>query len=130
MILSPSMRSWPWDSASRAVAVRRAAISPMVPSDLQGRRLVVQLLAHLLADDRPRPPAALAQPFGLGQLVDAAVAGQVPGQLLPAVPLATGLRRIAQVHRGLRGHGLTCGGLGEEQELVGVEALGARAVQP
>jgi hypothetical protein len=95
----------------------------------QGRRLVVELLAHFLADDYPRLSAALAHALRRGQFVDAAVAWKVPGQLLSAVPFAAGLRHITRGSRGRQRYGFIRHRLGEQQGLVGREALGPRTVE-
>jgi hypothetical protein len=100
-----------------------------VLNEEQRRRPIFELFAPVRADIDARLAAARAKALGLGQLVMAGLARQVLRQATAAMRPATppGRRRRCRLGRrrflGARGH------LREEQELMGVVALAARAVQ-
>ena len=100
----------------------------------QGRRLVVELLAHLLTDYHPLLSAAMRAKAAIGVQDDfihlRPLTGQVPGQVLTAVPFATRSRRLTRVSRRGRRYLTTLWRLVEQQQLVGVKTLGPRAIEP
>ena len=120
-----------------ALAVRAGVGTAHVFDDEQARRLVVELLAVLLADLDPGLATLRAAAFGLGQLVDTGAREGDPwarpcgrggraffvGAVLGSGS-AVGPRLRGRVRRGHR-----LEGIGDEQGLIGVEAFGARAVE-
>jgi hypothetical protein len=96
----------------------------------QRRRPVIELFAPVRADIDARLAAGRARAFGLGQLVMPGLPGQVVRQAAATVRPAPPPRLD---RRGRLGRGwcrvLASGRLSEEQELMGIDAFAARAVQ-
>jgi hypothetical protein len=104
-------------------------VDEVLDDELRGRP-VVELLAFVHADVDPQPAAALADAIGLGQFVVPGLARQDLRRAAAPVRTAPsrGLRRRCRLDR-RRGRVLVRGRICEQQELVGITALAARAVQ-
>lgn len=121
----------PSPAASQPLA---GVLVPHVLQHLQARRDVLQLLAGLAADARPRFAAAGALPLLVGEIVDDLDARQVVRQLPPAVLVVVdpaSLQRLAAL--GLDDGGIDGHLLGdvhaEQQQLSRIELLRARSIE-
>jgi hypothetical protein len=94
----------------------------------QRRRTVLELFALVHADVEAYLAATRADPFGLGQLVMPALAGQVRGQA-PAAMRSAPPRRLGRRLGWWRRRRGARDWLHEQEELVGVVTLAAWAVQ-
>ena len=96
----------------------------------QRRRPIVELFAPVRADIDAHLATGRAGALGLGQLVMPGLAGQVVRQAAASVGAAPtpGLVRRCWLGRGWCCV-LACGHLGEQQELVGVDAFATRPLQ-
>ncbi len=107
----------------------------MLNHDQAGRH-VLELLADLLANPGPHGAAVGTRKLLGGDVVEFALARQMSGQWLAAVPILLGWARRSRSWRRVgRRRGFRCRGFpgrqdlaGEEQELSGVELLGLAAI--
>src|SRR5581483_204343 len=102
----------------------------------QRSRLIIELLAGLLADADASLAAAGAALLGFGQIMDRADTRQFLGQPLPAMTIVLGLgggglckMDGAWGHLGRGGSGLVGIEIGEQPTLASNEALAARTEQ-
>jgi hypothetical protein len=117
------------------LAVAAGDLYPDVLDDEQRGRAVVELLARLLPDRCAIPPAPGAGPLLGRDFVDPPLARQVGRQATPSMALERPCPQWGGwLRRWLRGR---CGGsplvlgrVDEEEQLVGIDSLRSRAVQP